>query len=60
MSIRSAADETLAHARSDPLDRLAFIGNVHRLLALGSGRLSRQGHCCADENVLNQALVAAS
>ena len=59
MSIRSAADETPSPARPDPVDRLAFIGNVHRLLARGYDRVARQGCCRADENLLNQVLVAA-
>lgn len=59
MSIRSAADETPSPMRPDPVDRLAFIGNVHRLLARGYDRVVRQGCSLADENFLNQALVAA-
>ena len=59
MSIRSAADETPSPMRPDPVDRLAFIGNVHRLLARGYDRVARQGYCRADENFLNQVLVAA-
>jgi hypothetical protein len=59
VSIRSAADETPSPARPDPVDRLAFIGNVHRLIARGYGRVSRQGYCRADENLLNQDFIAA-
>jgi len=41
------------------VDRLAFIGNAHRLLARGYDRLPRRGYCHRDENFLNQVLVAA-
>ena len=59
MSIRSAGDETFAPVPASPVDRLAFIGNVHRLLALGYARLFPRDYRDAEENLLNQAFVAA-
>jgi len=59
VSISSAAHETRPPGRPDPVHRLAFIGNVQRLLALGYGGLPRRGYCRRDENFLNQVLVAA-
>ena len=59
MSIRSAADETRPPGRPYPVDRLAFIGNVHRLIARGYDRVARHVCCRADENFLNQVLITA-
>jgi hypothetical protein len=44
---------------SDPTVRLAFIGNVHRLLALGYGRLDAPKYHNANENLVTQGLAAA-
>ena len=59
MSIRSAADEVRATDASDPMVRLAFVGNVHRMLSLGYGRLDPAIYHAADENRLTQVFVAA-
>ena len=59
MSIRSAADHVEPEDVSDPTVRLAFIGNVHRLLALGYARLDAPTYHEADENLLTQDLAAA-
>jgi hypothetical protein len=59
MSIRSAVDHVDTKDVSDPTVRLAFIGNVHRLLALGYKRLDRRKYDKANENLLTQDLAAA-
>jgi hypothetical protein len=59
MSIYSMADYASADNVSDSTARLAFIGNVHRLLALGYARLDAPKYCNADENLLTQDFVAA-
>jgi hypothetical protein len=59
MSIRSAADPVDTKDISDLTVRLAFIGNVHRLLALGYRRLDAPKYHDADENLLTQDLAAA-
>ena len=59
MSIRSAADHLEYENVSDPMVRLAFIGNVHRLLALGYARLDVQKYHEADEDLLTQDLKTA-
>lgn len=59
MSIRSAADDVGTNSDPDPTARLAFVGNVHRLLASGYGRLDAPKYHAADENLLTQDLAAA-
>lgn len=59
MSIRSAADQVDTKDVSDPTVRLAFIGNVHRLLALGYKRLDSRKYRKANENLLTQDLAVA-
>ncbi len=59
MSIRSTADHVDAKDVSDPTVRLAFIGNVHRLLALGYKRLDSRKYHEANENLVTQDLVDA-
>jgi hypothetical protein len=59
MSIRSAADQVGIEDVSDPTVRLAFIGNVHRLLALGYARLDICKYRDADEDLLTQDLKTA-
>ena len=56
MSVSSTADATSSSGQ-DPLARLAFVGNVHRLLALGYARLDAPKYCEVDENRLTQVLV---
>jgi hypothetical protein len=58
MSVSSAADAT-SSSSDDPLARLAFVGNVHRLFALGYARLDAPTLSTADENRLTQVLVEA-
>lgn len=58
MSVSSAAKTTSASGE-DPLARMAFVGNVHRLYALGYARLNAQNFCDADENRLTQVFVQA-
>jgi hypothetical protein len=59
MSIRSASDRNTFAGVADPTIRLAFVGNVHRLLSLGYARLDSPKYCNANENLLNQDLVAS-
>ncbi|MCX5646869.1 MAG: hypothetical protein NTZ17_19650 [Phycisphaerae bacterium] len=59
MSVRSAAGHVDTKDASDPTMRLAFIGNVHRLLALGYRRLDAPKYHNADENLMTQDLTAA-
>jgi hypothetical protein len=59
MSIRSAAGHVDTKDASDPMMRLAFIGNAHRLLALGYAHLDAPKYHEADEDVLTQDLKAA-
>lgn len=59
MSILSAADHVEPEKVSDPTVRLAFIGNVHRLLALGYVRLDARRYHEADEDLLTQDLKTA-
>ena len=59
MSIRSAADHVSTKDVSDATVRLAFIGNVHRLLALGYARLNAPKYHEVDENLITQDLAAA-
>lgn len=59
MSIRSSADRIEPGNVSDSTVRLAFIGNVHRLLALGYARLDTRKYHEADENLLTQDLAVA-
>lgn len=59
MSIRSAADDVGTNRDPDPTARLAFVGNVHRLLALGYARLDARKYHDADENLLTQDLKTA-
>lgn len=59
MSVRSAAGHVDTKDASDPTMRLAFIGNVHRLLALGYRRLDAPKYHNADENLMTQDLIAA-
>jgi hypothetical protein len=59
MSIRSAADHVETKDVSDPTVRLAFVGNVHRLLALGYRRLDALKYHNATENLVTQDLAAA-
>jgi hypothetical protein len=59
MSIRSAADHVDMEGASDPTVRLAFVGNVHRLLALGYKRLDTRKYHRANENLVTQDLAAA-
>jgi hypothetical protein len=58
MSVSSTADAT-SSSGDDPLARLAFIGNVHLLYALGYSRLDSREFSTADENHLTQVLVEA-
>ena len=51
--------EATSSSGPDPLARLAFIGNVHRLFALGYARLDAPTHSAANENRLTQVLVEA-
>lgn len=58
MSIRSAADDVGTNSAPNPTARLAFVGNVHRLLASGYARLDAPKYHEADENLLTQDLAA--
>jgi hypothetical protein len=58
MSVSSTADATSSSGQ-DPLARLAFVGNVHRLFALGYARLDAPKYGSADEDRLTQVLVEA-
>jgi len=58
MSIKSASDRA-SQSTPDPVVRLAFVGNVHKLIALGYSRMDRQGYRDSGENLLNQDFVAA-
>ena len=59
MSIRATSDQTRTDNTGDPVLRLAFIGNVHRMLALGYSRLDAPKYHDADENLLTQEFAAA-
>jgi hypothetical protein len=59
MSIRFAADQARVTDACDPVARLAFIGNVHRLLLLGYRSLDNTKYQNANENLLTQTLAAA-
>ena len=58
MSIRSAAGLTDTGSALDPTMRLAFIGYVHRLLALGYAHLDAPKYYEADEDFITQDLAA--
>jgi len=59
MSVRSAASYVDTKDASDPMMRLAFIGNVHRLLALGYARLDAPKYHTAREDLITQDLAVA-
>jgi len=59
MSIRSAAGLIDTADALDPTMRLAFVGHVHRLLALGYARLDAPNYQQADEDFITQYLAAA-